>query len=335
MNLKVNTDNKNPISVKESKILKALKSFFSEYVIIYAVIGLAIILSIMSEAFLSFSNLMNVLRQCSMIAVIAAGSFFVMVGGGIDISVGSLVGLTGIVFAGSMVSLNFPPLLAFLFAILIGAIAGGINGWQVTKLGIPPFIATLGMMSAARGLTYVLTNAYPISGLPKSIAFIGRGYLWIIPWPVIIMLVVFLLAHFISQKTKFGRFVYATGGNEEAAYLSGIKVLRIKVITYIIGGMLAALSGIILVSRLASGQPNAGIGWEFEAIIATVIGGVSITGGKGKAVGVLFGAVLIGVLTNGMTLLDVSSYYQQIIKGLVLVFAIGLDVYKTRKQNKV
>jgi len=148
------------------------------------------------------------------------------------------------------------------------------------------------------------------------------------------MLIVFLIIGFISQKTKFGRFVYASGGNPEAAYLSGIKVKKVKITTYVIAGCLASLSGIILVSRLASGQPNAGIGWEFEAIIAVIIGGVSLAGGKGKIFGVLLGAILVGLLTNGMTLLNVSSYYQQIVKGLVLVFAVGLDVYQTRKQNK-
>ncbi|MDD3840814.1 MAG: ABC transporter permease [Clostridia bacterium] len=336
MGLKTKGDTKNSVVEKDqNSFVQKLKGFLSEYVIIYAVIILTVILAIFSDAFFTVDNIMNVLRQTSMIAIMAAGTFFVMVGGGIDISVGALVGLTGIVFAGSIVSLNMPPFVAFILAILVGALAGGINGWQVTKLGIPPMIATLGMMSVARGLTYVLTNAYPISGLPSSIAFIGRGYLLGIPWPVIIMLVVFLLAHFVSQKTRFGRFVYAAGGNEEAAYLSGIKVLKVKTITYIIGGALAAISGIILVSRLASGQPNAGLGWEFEAVIATVIGGVSITGGKGKAIGVLFGAVLIGILMNGMTLLDISSYYQEMIKGLVLVFAIGLDVYKTKKENEV
>jgi ribose transport system permease protein len=322
--------------------LTSIKRVMSEYVIIYAVVILVVVLSVSTPAFLSMNNLMNVLRQTSMIAIIAVGMFFIMVGGGIDISMGAIVGLTGIVFSAGIVKLGWNPLLAGIIALAAGAAAGSVTGVTVSYLGIPPFIATLGMMSVARGFTYVLTNAYPISGLPNSIAFIGRGYLgyWEsiqagIPWPVVLMILVFIIAHFISQKTKFGRFVYAAGGNPEAAYLSGIKVKRVLTITYIVGGFLSALSGIILVSRLASGQPNAGIGWEFEAVISAVIGGVSITGGKGKVVGVFFGAILIGLLTNGMTLLNVSSYYQQIIKGLVLVFAIGLDVYKTKKQNRV
>jgi len=323
------------VDINKNKIVGFIKYISTEYIIIYAVIVLSIILSFASDAFLSTANIMNVLRQTSMIAILAAGIFFVMVGAGIDISVGALVGLSGIAFASSIVKWGWSPAAAFIFAVVIGCLAGLTNGFMTTKLGIPPFIATLGMMSAARGIVYVATNAYPVSGLPKSIAFLGRGYLLGIPIPVIIMVAVFLIVHFVSQKTKFGRFVYAAGGNEEAAHLSGIKVKKILTVTYVICGALAALSGIILVSRLDSGQPNAGIGWEFEAITATVIGGVSITGGKGKVIGVFFGAVLIGLLTNGMTLLNVSSYYQQIIKGAVLVFAIGLDVYKTKKANKM
>lgn len=327
-------NNNQTTGISKNKLIEFIKYISSEYVIIYAVIGLSIILSLASDTFLSTGNIMNVLRQTSMIAILAAGIFFVMVGGGIDISIGSLVGLTGIAFAGSIVKWGWNPVPAFILAIVIGCLAGFVNGILATKLGIPPMIASLGMMSAARGITYVVTNAYPISGLPNSIAFLGRGYFFGIPIPVIIMIAAFLIVHFISQRTKFGRFVYAAGGNGEAAHLSGIKVEKVLTITYIICGALAALSGVILVSRLNSGQPNAGLGWEFEAIIATVIGGVSITGGKGKVIGVFFGAILIGLLTNGMTLLNVSSYYQQIIKGAVLVFAIGLDVYKTKKANK-
>lgn len=316
-------------------IIQGIRNFLSEYVIIYAVVALFIILAVTSKAFLSLDNIMNVLRQSSMIAIMAAGAFFIMVGDGIDISVGSIVGLSGIVFSIAMVNWQISPLIAFILCILTGSVCGAVNGWMVTKMGLPPFIATLGMMSVARGLTYVVTNAYPIAVTVKEIEWLGRGYVWIIPWPVLIMLAVFVVAHFVSQKTRFGRFVYAVGGNAEAAHLSGIKVNKIKAVNYIIAGSLAALSGGILVSRLASGQPNGGLGWEFEAITATVIGGVSITGGKGKVFGVLLGAILIGLLTNGMTLLNVSSYYQQMIKGVVLVFAIGLDVYKTKRQNKV
>lgn len=316
-------------------VMHGIKNFFNEYMIIYAIIAMVLFLSFTSDVFLTFDNMMNVLRQTSMIALLAAGVYFVMVSGCIDISLGALVGLTGVVFAIGMTNWGMPPILAALLAMVIGLICGAVNGFMVAKIGIPAMIATLGMQSIARGLTYVITNAYPIAVKNTEIQWLGRGYLWKIPWPVIIMLVVFVVAHFISQKTKFGRYVYAAGGNEEAAYLSGINVVKIRWVTFLVAGLLSAVAGCILTSRLASGQPNGGLTWEFEAITGAVIGGISITGGRGKPFGALLGAILIGLLTNGMTLLNVNSYYQQMIKGLVLVFAVALDVIQIRRQSKV
>lgn len=311
------------------------RSLVTDYGIVFVVIALIIILTVlMPEIFPTMGNIMKVLRQISMIAIIAIGAFYTMVGGGIDISLGSMVGFTGIMFAIAVTNWGLPIAVAILFTLMIGAFCGLINGVFVTRVGVPPFIVTLGMMEIARGVTYVITNAYPVSLTHEGVKFIGRGFfLDFIPIPVIIMLVVYIIAHFVAQKTKFGRFVYAVGGNDEAAYLSGIKVKRINTITYVISSSLAALSGIILASRLASGQPNAGIGWEFEAITGAVIGGVSINGGKGKIFGVLFGAIVIGLLTNGMTLMDVSSFWQKIIKGVVLVAAVSFDVIKTRRAS--
>ena len=318
-------------------ILKKAKRFLDDYSIIYAVVILIAILSLSSPDFLSLKNFTNVFRQISMIAILTVGMFFVMVGGGIDISCGATVGITGVLFAMFMVNFAINPLIAFFLTILVGAFIGTINGTLVTKFGIPAMIATLGTQSIARGLTYVITGAYPISGLPESIAFLGRGYVfglsWM-PWPVAILVVLAIIAHFVAQRTKFGRSVYAVGGNPEAAYLSGIKDKKIQIITYISLGILSAVAGMILTSRLASGQPNGGLTWEFEAITAAVIGGVSITGGRGKIFGALLGAVLIGLLTNGMTLLDMNSYLQQMVKGIVLVLAIGFDIYSVKKKSK-
>ena len=318
-------------------ILKKVKRFLDDYSIIYAVVILIAILSLSSPDFLSLKNFTNVFRQISMIAILTVGMFFVMVGGGIDISCGATVGITGVLFAMFMVNFAINPLIAFFLTILVGAFIGTINGTLVTKFGIPAMIATLGTQSIARGLTYVITGAYPISGLPESIAFLGRGYVfglsWM-PWPVAILVVLAIIAHFVAQRTKFGRSVYAVGGNPEAAYLSGIKDKKIQIITYISLGILSAVAGMILTSRLASGQPNGGLTWEFEAITAAVIGGVSITGGRGKIFGALLGAVLIGLLTNGMTLLDMNSYLQQMVKGIVLVLAIGFDIYSVKKKSK-
>jgi ribose/xylose/arabinose/galactoside ABC-type transport system permease subunit len=316
---------------KKPKIILILSEISQRYFIIYAVIALIIILSILSDVFLSMNNVINVLRQSSMIAIIAVGVFFVIVGAGIDISVGSIVAIAGITMSSLIVNYKFPVFLGIIGGLLAGGVVGVINGYLVTKRNVPAFVATLGTMGAVRGLTYVLTNAYPISGLPKSIYFIGRGYVGPIPVPVIIMLVVYIIAYVIAEKTKIGRFIYAIGGNEEAAHLSGIKVHSYRFFTYITSGFLAALSGVILVSRLASGQPNAGIGFEFEAITAAVIGGTSLYGGKGAVIGVFFGAIFIATLLNGMVLLNVSSYYQQMIKGIVLILAVMIDVAKNKK----
>ena len=229
------------------------------------------------------------------------------------------------------------PILAGLVTVALGIACGWISGALHTRCGIPAFIATLGMQYVARGMCYVVTNSYPITGIPESIGWVGRGYLQIagkdiIPWPVIFMIVVFVLVAFVASKTKFGRFVYSVGGNAEAAYLSGIDDKWIKTFVFMIAGFAAALVSIILTSRLSSGQPIAGTGWEFKAVIACVMGGVSLSGGKGKPIGVALGAVFVGILENGMTLLNISSYVQQVVQGIVLVGAIAFDVYKTRRQ---
>ena len=330
------TDKTHP-PVQGSTILRRVKRFLDDYSIHYASIALIAVLSIASPDFLSLKNFTNVFRQISMVAILTVGMFFVMVGGGIDISCGATVGLTGVLFAMFMVNYGMHPALAFVLTVFIGATIGTINGTLVTRFGIPAMIATLGTQSIARGFTYVITGAYPISGIPESVSFLGRGYVlgmeWL-PWPVFIVTILALVAHFIAQRTQFGRSVYAVGGNPEAAYLSGIKDKQIQVVTYIALGILSAIAGMILTSRLASGQPNGGLTWEFEAVTAAVIGGVSITGGRGKVFGALLGAILIGLLTNGMTLIGMESYPQQMVKGMVLVLAIGFDIYSVNKKNK-
>lgn len=320
---------------KQTNFSYKLLHFFSiigkKYFIIYAAIVLICVLSILSDSFFTYNNLMNVLRQCSMIAIIAVGMMFVIVTTGIDISVGSTVGLSGVIMALLLVDYNWPVFLGILGGLAVGTAVGVINGYLISKRKLPAFVATLGTMGAARGLTYVLTDAYPISGLPESISFIGRGYVGIIPVPVIIMVAIYILAYIVAEKTKTGRFIFALGGNQQAARLSGIKVDKYLMIVYSAIGFLSGLSGIILVSRLASGQPNGGLGFEFEAITATVIGGTSFYGGKGTVLGTFFGAIFIALLLNGMVLLDISSYYQQMIKGIVLIIAVMIDVNKNEK----
>jgi len=320
-----------------------VKRFFDEHAIIYGIFAIIIVVAVATSfmlgditIFLSVNNFMNVLRQVSMIAIIAAGMYFVIVSGGVDISVGATVGLMNVLFAGFMVWYGFHPVVSALVCILIAAFIGMINGTLVAYFGIAPLIATLGMQSLIRGLIFVITSAYAVIGLPRSINWIGNGFiLRYIPIPVIIMLAIYIIVNFVSVRTKFGRSVYAVGGNIEAAYLAGINEKWTRISCYMIANVMAAISALILTARLASGQPNSGTGWEFEAIIATVIGGVSIVGGKGKAFGVLFGALLLGFFTNGMTLMNVNSYFQQMIKGVILIGAIGLDVYTVRRKARV
>ncbi|MBR7187689.1 MAG: ABC transporter permease [Clostridia bacterium] len=314
---------------KRFEILKVL----GDYVILLPIALLIVVWTIFAPNFLTYNNFMNVLRQVSMVAILAAGQYFMICTGFIDFALGALVGLCGIIFAKGMVDWGLPPVIAALAALAVGLLCELIDGTLVTKFHLPAFVATLGMMYIGRGMCYVITNSYPVSKLPASIGWIGRGYIAnVLPWPVAIMIIVYVVVSFISKRTKFGRFVYATGGNREAAHLSGINVDLITQCSFLLGGFFSTLTAIILVSRLNSGQPSAGTGYEFQAVIACVMGGVSLSGGKGKALGVILGAIFVGLLTNGMTLIAVDSNWQQVVQGVVLILAITFDVYKQRRQ---
>ncbi|MFC3780952.1 ribose ABC transporter permease [Bacillus chungangensis] len=291
---------------------------------------IVIIISIMSPSFLTLNNLLNVLRQVSINALIAFGMTFVILTGGIDLSVGSTLALSGAVTAGLMAG-GTDPILAMLIGLILGAILGAINGIIITKGKVAPFIATLATMTIYRGLTLVYTEGKPISGLGDSAAFkmLGKGYFLGIPVPVLTMAIAFGVLYFLLKKTTFGRRVYAVGGNEEASRLSGISVDRVKIYVYALTGMLAALSSLILTSRLNSAQPTAGSMFELDAIAAVVLGGTSLTGGRGWIVGTLIGAMIIGVLNNGLNLIGVSSFFQQVVKGAVILVAVLLDRKKT------
>ena len=318
--------------INKKRLLGFLNKFNQNYFIFYIVLATIVILSFSSDSFLTETNLMNVLRQCSIISIIAAGSFLIIVTTGIDISVGATVGFVGVLIAKLIVDYGFNIWLAIFLGLIVGVLVGIINAYLVTSWKIPAFVVTLGTMGSFRGLTYVITNAYPVSGLPDSLMIIGRGYIGPVPIPVIIMLAVYVIGYIITEHTKTGRFIYALGGNREAAHLSGINVKFYEGLTYAIGGFLAAIAGVILLSRLNSGQPNGGMGFEFEAITAAVLGGTSFYGGKGKIFGVFLGAFFIALLNNGMALLNVGSYYQQMIKSIILILAVLLDVYKNKKQ---
>ncbi|ANU22255.1 ribose ABC transporter (permease) [Planococcus donghaensis MPA1U2] len=288
------------------------------------------IITILNPDFLSVSNLMNVLRQVSINALIAFGMTFVILTGGIDLSVGSTLALTGAVTAGLMAS-GVDPIFAMLLGLLLGAILGAINGIIIAKGKVAPFIATLATMTIYRGLTLVYTDGRPISGLGDSLTFqmLGKGYFLGVPIPVVTMIISFAILYFILKKTTFGRRVYAVGGNEEASILSGINADRIKIYVYSLLGLLAAVASLILTSRLNSAQPTAGEMFELDAIAAVVLGGTSLTGGRGWIVGTLIGALIIGVLNNGLNLIGVTSFFQQVVKGAVILLAVLLDRKKT------
>lgn len=287
---------------------------------------MTIILSVVSDSFLSTNNILNLLRQVSINAIIAFGMTFVILTGGIDLSVGSILALGSALTAGMLAS-GMNPLLAILLGLGIGFILGTINGLIIAKGKVTPFIATLSTMTMFRGATLVFTGGKPITGLSDSMMFqmMGKGYILGIPTPVIIMLVVFVVLLFVLQKTVFGRHVYALGGNEEASKLSGVKTDTIKVWIYSLTGVLSVLAGIILTSRLNSAQPTAGTGFELDAIASVVIGGTSLSGGRGHIKGTLIGALIIGIISNGLNLLGVSSFYQQIVKGFVILVAVLID----------
>ncbi|SDZ61496.1 ribose transport system permease protein [Evansella caseinilytica] len=289
-----------------------------------------VIITVLNPGFLSFSNILNVLRQVSINALIAFGMTFVILTGGIDLSVGSILALSGAITA-SLLASGVDPVLAVLAGLLVGAALGAFNGLIISKGKVAPFIATLATMTVFRGLTLMFTDGKPITGLGESTFFqmLGRGYLFGIPVPAVTMVVSFLVLYCVLKKTTFGRRVYAVGGNEEAAVLSGIKAGRVKIYVYSLTGFLSALAGIILTSRLNSAQPTAGSMYELDAIAAVVLGGTSLTGGRGWIVGTLVGALIIGVLNNGLNLLGVSSFFQQVVKGGVILLAVLLDRKKS------
>lgn len=296
-------------------------------------LGLAlivIVLSIINSDFLTISNIFNVLRQISINALIAFGMTFVILTGGIDLFVGSMLALASAITAGLMAS-GMDTWLAVLIGLLAGVVMGAINGVIVAKGKVAPFIGTLATMTVFRGLTLVYTEGRPITGLNPDFAMLGKGFFLEIPMPVIWMLISFAILYFILRHTTFGRHVYALGSNEEATKLSGISTGKVKVLVYSISGLFAALSGIILTSRLNSAQPTAGTSYELDAIAAVVLGGTSLSGGRGWIVGTLIGAMIIGVLDNGLNLLNVSSFYQSVVKGAVILIAVLLDRSKANK----
>lgn len=302
-----------------------------EMVTLLGLLGLCVIMSIASDKFLETNNLVNIVRQVSINGILAVGMTFVIITSGIDLSVGAVMAISSTVMASAMINFAMSPYIAVALGIGVGAIFGLINGTLVAYAKLPPIIVTLAMMEIPRGMALIHTGGYPLSGLPAGFSFIGRGYLFgVIPVPVFIMIIIYILAHIVLKHLPVGRYIYAIGGNEEAVRLSGIKVNKVKVIAYLTSGLTAAITGMVLTSRLMSGQPNAGVGFELDAIAAVVLGGTDIAGGRGTIFGTFLGVLIIGVLSNGLNLMGVSPYVQRVLKGLIIILAI----YFSSKKKK-
>jgi ribose/xylose/arabinose/galactoside ABC-type transport system permease subunit len=296
-----------------------------QYGPLMALVGLSLVLWILTPHFLTLANLLNVAEQTTIIAIVAAGMTFVIISAGIDLSVGSIVALAGIAMATALRA-GWPLPAALLAGIIVGLACGFLNGLLVTRGRLPPFIATLGMMSVARGSALMLSDGRPVSGFSEAFRRFSTGDVLHVPSPVIVMAVIYLLSHILLTKTQFGRYVYAIGGNEEAAILSGVNVSRIKTLVYGQCGMLCGLAAILLTARLNSAQPIAGMMYELDAIAATVIGGTSLLGGEGTIFGTLLGALIIGVLRNGLNLIGTPSFTQQVVIGSVIILSVLLDM---------
>ncbi len=303
---------------------------WDRYGLVLALFVWCILITILEPVFISSTNLFNVLRQISIVSVIAVGSFLVILSGGIDLSVGSVTALSGVVAAIVMKNLNMPVYMGIICGIIAGSFIGSLNGLMVTKIKIPPFIATLITMNFAKGLAFIFTDGTPVSGLSSTFIFIGRGYIWFIPFPIIIMLFIYVVAAYVMKKSRFGLRVYGIGGNIEAVRLSGVQVLKYLFSVYLLSGAFSGMAGVILASRLNSGSPNVGASFVFTAITAVVLGGTSLMGGEGRIMRVLLGSVFMGTISNALNLLNVPSYYQLVANAIILLIAMIIDVQAKR-----
>lgn len=326
-------------ATKARKQLSAA-DIMQRYGILLAFIAVCLVLAIVNENFLSSRNILNVLRQTAINGILAIGMTFVILARGIDLSVGSVVALAGIVAASLATTSStamvaggpYPALLAIAVGLGVGALCGFVSGIVVARFNVPSFVATLGMLSAARGLTLLYADGKPVPALTPEFRFIGAGNIGSIPVPVIIFGLVFVIAWWVLNHSRFGRHVYAAGGNPHAAIVSGISVSRIRMWVFVISGVLAGLAGMVLAARTGSALTQAGIAYELDAIAAVVIGGTSLAGGVGRITGTLIGALLIGVMNNGLDLMGVESYYQQVIKGILIVAAVMLDQSRNKRE---
>lgn len=309
------------------------KDLLRKYGIVLMLLALIIYFAFGSPYFLTGGNIVNVLRQSAVTGISAVGLTYVMLTGGIDLSIGAVIGLTAVIASSCMAKLGMSPILACFIALCAGVLIGLINGILINYVEIPPLIATLGVMTSVRGLCYILTGGLPVYGFPASFDVLGKGYVGFIPVPVIVMILVLAIGWYVLNRTQYGRYLYAIGGSREASRLSGINVDRMILATYMIAGFLSALAGLVELSRLSSGQPAAGDGFEMNVITAVVLGGISVNGGEGKLSGVVVGIFIMSVLANGLVMMNVYEFYQQLIRGIVLIFAVGFDQLSKRKKS--
>lgn len=310
----------------DKKAKLSFANLYSTYGVFFILVIEFLIFSLASKSFLTLGNILSVGRQMSFTGIAAIGMTLVMLTGGIDISVGSMLAMAGVLCAKLSADVGLPLWIAVVITLLIGALFGLINGAAVTRLHIPALIATLATQTILKGIADLLTNAVPVKNLSATYKFLGQGYIFgVIPVPLIITVALYVLAWWYLDKTYLGRRVYLSGGNEEAARLSGINTKWTITSTYVFSGVFAAIAGVLMAARLGSGQPSVGSGFEMDVITATVLGGISVNGGKGKVVNVFVGACIMGVLANGMTMLNINQYLQWIINGLVLLFAVTMS----------
>lgn len=323
-------------SIGKLQVGRGIGRYFKEnmgiiiaFIVLYAFLALN---PVTSRAFLKSQNMFNVLRQISTNLYLACGMTMVIILGGIDLSVGSIVALSGCVAAAGVVRYGLPLPAAILLGLCVGVVFGMFNGAIIAKTTIPPFIVTLATMDIARGFAYVYTGGSPVRIVSKEWQFIGAGYIGKIPTPVVILVIVLIITGILMNSTKFGRHIYAVGGNVQAAVFSGISVTKVKFWVYTYSGLMAGIAGVVLASRMYSGQPTAGNGAELDAIAAVVVGGTSMSGGAGKIGGTIIGALIIGFLNNGLNLMNVNSFWQYVVKGIVILLAVFMDFLRTRKK---
>jgi len=309
-------------------------NFLSTYGILFVLIVMTVFFGIASPNFFSVDNFLQILRQVSIVGISAVGITFVLISGAIDLSIGSIIGVA-CVSAAMLMKIGVNSILASILALIICAFFGFLNAFFINELKVPAFIATLGTMTALRGLAFIITGGLPVYSFSETFSFFGQGYIWLIPVPVIVMLIVFIAGIIFIEKTRYGRYIYGVGGNEEATRLSGINTKKIKYMVFILSSVLSGLAGLVLLGRINSGQPNAGTGYEMDVITSAILGGVSINGGEGRIGFVVVGVLIMGVLSNGLIMLSVDEYVQQVLKGLVLVLAVALNRAMQSKKTKV